>query len=306
LRQVRESDAGFILALRLDPRRSRFIARTANDIGRQREFIRRCLGGDEKIYFIIEDRAGRPVGTIRIAEVLADAFEVGSFVVHPDAGVFAAMEAFFLVARYGFEVLGKLAVRGLVVKENRTVCQFFAKVGCVVIGEGEGKVLFEAKREAFYASARRFLPVLGSDWGRVVDLWGGDGLSAGMALRPIQSARAPKAVGPYSQGVVAGELVFLSGQIPIDPASGKLVDGDVAAQVRRVFENMAAVLGEAGLGFADVIKATVFLTDMGDFAAMNAVYGEYFADWKPARSTIGVAALPLGARVEIEVVARRG
>lgn len=124
-------------------------------------------------------------------------------------------------------------------------------------------------------------------------------------MRAIESGAAPKAVGPYSQGIVAGEFVFLSGQIPIDPATGKLVEGDVAAQARRVIENIAAVLGEAGLGLGDVVKTTVFLADMGDFAAMNAVYAESFAGWKPARSTIGVAALPLGARVEIEVVACR-
>jgi 2-iminobutanoate/2-iminopropanoate deaminase len=126
-----------------------------------------------------------------------------------------------------------------------------------------------------------------------------------MALKVIEAAGAPKAVGPYSQGIVAGDMVFLSGQIPIDPATGKLVEGDVAAQARRVLENIIAVLGAEGLGLRDVAKATVFLPDMGDFAAMNGVYAEYFGEWKPARSTIGVAALPLGARVEIEVVARR-
>lgn len=128
----------------------------------------------------------------------------------------------------------------------------------------------------------------------------------GMQLRVIESSGAPKAVGPYSQGIVAGEFVFLSGQIPIDPATGKLVEGDIAVQARRVLENVAAVLGEAGLGLGDVVKATVFLADMGDFAAMNGVYSEFFSAWRPARSTIGVAALPLGARVEIEVIARRG
>lgn len=127
-----------------------------------------------------------------------------------------------------------------------------------------------------------------------------------MQLRVIESSGAPKAVGPYSQGIVAGEFVFLSGQIPIDPGTGKLVEGDIAVQARRVLENVAAVLGEAGLGLGDVVKATVFLADMGDFAAMNGVYAEFFSAWRPARSTIGVAALPLGARVEIEVIARRG
>ncbi len=126
-----------------------------------------------------------------------------------------------------------------------------------------------------------------------------------MRHRAIESANAPKAVGPYSQGIDAGDFIFLSGQIPIDPASGKLVSGDMQAQVRRVLTNIAAVLGEEGLGFEDVVKTTVFLVDMGDFAVLNGLYAEYFGDSRPARSTIGVAALPLGARVEIEVIARK-
>ncbi len=126
-----------------------------------------------------------------------------------------------------------------------------------------------------------------------------------MRHRAIESANAPKAVGPYSQGIDAGDFFFLSGQIPIDPASGKLVSGDMQAQVRRVLTNIAAVLGEEGLGFEDVVKTTVFLVDMGDFAVLNGLYAEYFGDSRPARSTIGVAALPLGARVEIEVIARK-
>ncbi|HPA16496.1 MAG TPA: RidA family protein [Verrucomicrobiae bacterium] len=126
-----------------------------------------------------------------------------------------------------------------------------------------------------------------------------------MQPRAIESAGAPKAVGPYSQGIVTGDFVFLSGQIPIDPSTGKLVDGDIAAQTRRVLDNVAAVLGDEGLGFGDVVKTTVFLKDLGDFATMNAIYSEFFGGWRPARSTVGVAALPLGARVEIEVVAWR-
>ena len=124
-----------------------------------------------------------------------------------------------------------------------------------------------------------------------------------MQPHAIESARAPKAVGPYSQGIVTDSFVFLSGQIPIDPATGKLVEGDITAQARRVLDNVAAILKEEGLGFGDVVKTTVFLTDLGDFAAMNAIYSEFFDGWRPARSTVGVAALPLGARVEIEVVA---
>lgn len=124
--------------------------------------------------------------------------------------------------------------------------------------------------------------------------------------RMIEAEGAPKAVGPYSHAVDADGLVFLSGQIPLDPATGKLVGGEIAAQTRRVFENIRAVLNAAGLGFEDVVKATIFTTDLARFGEINAVYGEYFAAWRPARSTVGVAALPLGAGVEIEVVARRG
>jgi len=114
---------------------------------------------------------------------------------------------------------------------------------------------------------------------------------------------APAAVGPYSAAVRAGGFVFCSGQTPLDPATGRLVDGDLGDQTRRVFANVRAVLDAAGLGLGDVVKSTVFLTTMDDFAAMNAVYAEAFGAHRPARSTVAVAGLPLGARVEIEVVA---
>jgi 2-iminobutanoate/2-iminopropanoate deaminase len=122
---------------------------------------------------------------------------------------------------------------------------------------------------------------------------------------PISSATAPAAVGPYSQAIVSGDHVFLSGQTPIDPATGALVDGDLGAQTKRCFDNLQAVLEAAGLGFDDVVKVNVYLTSMEDFAAMNAVYAEQFTKPFPARTTVAVAALPLGARIEIELVARR-
>jgi 2-iminobutanoate/2-iminopropanoate deaminase len=121
----------------------------------------------------------------------------------------------------------------------------------------------------------------------------------------IHSERGPAAIGPYSQGVWAGELLFLSGQTPIDPSTGVLVEGDVAAQTRRVFDNLEAVLEGAALTMHDVVKCNVFLTTMDDFAAMNGVYAERFEAPFPARSTIAVTGLPLGARVEIELVAKR-
>ena len=122
----------------------------------------------------------------------------------------------------------------------------------------------------------------------------------------IHTTAAPAAIGPYAQAIAAGPYLFASGQIPIDPATGQLVDGDAAAQTRQVMANVAAVLAAAGLAFADVVKTTIFLTDMADFVAVNGAYGECFEDGAvPARSTVAVAALPRGAAVEIEVVALR-
>lgn len=119
------------------------------------------------------------------------------------------------------------------------------------------------------------------------------------------STNGPAAIGPYSHGVWAGDLLYLSGQTPIDPATGTLVDGGVTEQTTRVFDNLKAVLGDAGLSMDDVVKCNVFLVTMEDFPEMNAVYGGRFAEPYPARSTVAVAGLPLGARVEIELVARR-
>ena len=118
------------------------------------------------------------------------------------------------------------------------------------------------------------------------------------------SAPDAVSVGPYSHGVVGDGYVFLSGQTPIDPGTGALVEGPVEAQTRQCLANLGAVLEAAGLDLGDVVKCNVYLTDMGDFPAMNAAYAEHFDEPYPARTTIGVAALPLGARVEIEVIAR--
>ena len=119
----------------------------------------------------------------------------------------------------------------------------------------------------------------------------------------IATSEAPAAIGPYSQAVAVGGLLFCAGQIPLDPATGEVVAGDVAAQTERVCANIAAVLKADGKTFANVVKTTVFLTDMEHFAAMNAVYAKYFTEPFPARSTVAVAGLPRGAQVEIEVVA---
>ncbi len=124
--------------------------------------------------------------------------------------------------------------------------------------------------------------------------------------RTVSTPNAPEAIGPYSQAVIAGNLVFCSGQIPLDPATGALVEGDIAAQTRRVLENLRAVLEAAGSGLDRVVKTTVFLADLADFQGMNAVYAEYFGGDPPARAAVQVAALPKGARVEIEAVALRG
>jgi 2-iminobutanoate/2-iminopropanoate deaminase len=120
----------------------------------------------------------------------------------------------------------------------------------------------------------------------------------------FSSPDAPRAVGPYSQAVRSGDHVFLSGQTPLDPASGALVDADVAGQTQRCFDNLEAVLAAAGLMFDDVVKVNVYLTAMGDFAEMNEVYARQFTEPFPARTTVAVAALPLGAQIEIELVAR--
>jgi len=126
-----------------------------------------------------------------------------------------------------------------------------------------------------------------------------------MELQRITAQEAPKAVGPYSHAMVANDLVFCSGQVPLDPATGELVTGDIAAQTERILDNLAAVLAAAGSSLDRVIKTTVFLADFNDFAAMNDAYAERFGEHRPARSTIGVAALPRGARIEIECVALR-
>jgi len=119
----------------------------------------------------------------------------------------------------------------------------------------------------------------------------------------VRTAHAPAAIGPYSQAVRSGHLVFCSGQIPLDLLTGQLVEGGIEAQTVRVLDNLAAVLAAADLKLGNVVKTTVFLVSMDDFPAMNEVYARYFDEDPPARSTIGVAALPKGARVEIEAIA---
>jgi 2-iminobutanoate/2-iminopropanoate deaminase len=123
--------------------------------------------------------------------------------------------------------------------------------------------------------------------------------------RPIGTHSAPAALGPYSQAVEDGQWLFCSGQIGIDPSAGKLVDGGVEAETRRTLENLRGVLKGAGLGFDDVVKITLFLTDLHNFELVNRVYGEHFNAPYPARSTVQVAALPRGAQIEIEAIARR-
>ena len=123
-------------------------------------------------------------------------------------------------------------------------------------------------------------------------------------MKPISTEGAPKAIGPYSQAVHSGGFLFTAGQIPLDPATMKLVEGDIDVQAERVFDNLQAVLGEAGLTFSDVVKATVFLLRMSDFAKMNEVYARRFGSHRPARSTVAVAELPAGARLEIDLIAK--
>jgi 2-iminobutanoate/2-iminopropanoate deaminase len=124
-----------------------------------------------------------------------------------------------------------------------------------------------------------------------------------MAHAFVSTPGAPKAIGPYSQGLVSNGFLFTAGQIALDPARGELVSGGIAEQTTRALDNLRAILKEAGLGFSAVVKTTVFLVDMADFTAMNEVYARVFGEHRPARSTVAVAGLPRGARVEIEVIA---
>lgn len=124
-----------------------------------------------------------------------------------------------------------------------------------------------------------------------------------MAHEVVATDKAPAAIGPYSQGMRLGGLVFTAGQIPLDPSSGKLVEGDVTVQAEQVMKNLAAVLDAAGSSLSRVVKTTCFLVDLDDFAAFNEVYGKHMGDSRPARSTIQVAKLPAGARVEVEAIA---
>jgi 2-iminobutanoate/2-iminopropanoate deaminase len=124
-----------------------------------------------------------------------------------------------------------------------------------------------------------------------------------MPLELVSTAGAPKAIGPYSQAVISNGFLFTAGQVALDPAKGELVNGGIAEQTARALENLRAVLAEAGSDFSQVVKTTVFLVDMADFTAMNEVYGRAFGSHRPARSTVAVAALPRGAKVEIEVIA---
>ena len=119
----------------------------------------------------------------------------------------------------------------------------------------------------------------------------------------INSDQAPKAIGPYSQAIRAGNVIYTSGQIALDPATGALVEGDFAAQAHRVFENLKAVLAAGGATFSNVAKATVYLTDLANFTTLNEIYASYFGPTKPARTTVGVAQLPKGGLVEIDLIA---
>jgi 2-iminobutanoate/2-iminopropanoate deaminase len=119
----------------------------------------------------------------------------------------------------------------------------------------------------------------------------------------IFTGEAPQAIGPYSQAVRSGRFLFCSGQIPLDPKSGEIISGDIATQTRRVLDNIAVILRTEGLAFDNVVKTTIFLTNLGDFQTVNEVYGSYFKQDPPARSTVQVSALPRGANVEIEVIA---
>ena len=119
---------------------------------------------------------------------------------------------------------------------------------------------------------------------------------------PISTTEAPKAIGPYSQGIAAGQFLFVSGQLPINPENGEMVDGDITARAEQVFHNISAIVKSAGGSMADVVKVTLFLTDMADFQHVNAVYSRHFKAPYPARSAVQVSALPLGSNIEAEAI----
>jgi len=127
-----------------------------------------------------------------------------------------------------------------------------------------------------------------------------------MSRQPVHSDSAPKAIGPYSQAIRSGNTLYLSGQTPLDPATGEMVPGGIEAQATRVFENLEAVLAAGGASFENVVRVAIYMTDLGNFGAVNEVMKQYFKEPYPARSTIGVAALPRGAAVEIDVIALTG
>ena len=128
-------------------------------------------------------------------------------------------------------------------------------------------------------------------------------VTIGQMKKPIFTSEAPAAIGPYSQGIRSGRFLFCSGQIPLDPKSGEMISGDITTQTRRVMDNIAGLLRTEGLTFDHIVKTTIFLTNLGDFQTVNEVYGSYFKNDPPARSTVQVSALPRGANVEIEVIA---
>ncbi len=124
-----------------------------------------------------------------------------------------------------------------------------------------------------------------------------------MEKKAVSTERAPKAIGPYSQAVQAGRFLFLSGQIPLDPSTGEMVEGGFQVQTQRVMDNLRGVLESQGLGMESIVKTTIFLTDMGNFSEVNEIYGSYFSEEPPARSTVEVSSLPRGAAIEIEAIA---
>lgn len=126
-----------------------------------------------------------------------------------------------------------------------------------------------------------------------------------MAKQTIATEKAPAALGPYSQGVATESLLFISGQLPIDTATGKLIDGDITGRTHQIINNLSAIAEAAGSSLDNIVKTTIFLTDLGDFQAVNAAYGEHFSSDPPARSTVQVAALPLGSNIEIEAILSR-
>lgn len=228
------------------------------------------------------------------------------------AGVFVFVFVFATTFAVAVSVFG-FALGFAALAFDLAVAVFGVALASVVVGPGPrfDVVVFAL---GFFAAVVFFLDAIGFSAESPVRrlgahdsaVWRGADRVGFQPMKAVTSLSAPSAIGPYSQAIDAGDFVFLSGQVPIDPKTGELVTGDISVQTDRVLDNLGAVLEAAGCSFADVVKTTIYLMDLGDFQAVNATYAKRFAEAAPpARATVQVSALPKGARVEIDAIAKK-